>query len=315
MDNYLWGGNRPFNAYSSYMKKTYGQRLQKLSIDAGFTCPNRDGKVGKGGCTFCLNAAFNPSYCQKYDSITKQLDEGILFHKWRYKNVSSYLAYFQSYSNTYAPIEELQKKYEEALSHKDVVGLVIATRPDCVDNEKLDYLQKLSENHIIIMEYGIESCYDKTLSYVNRGHTFSTTVKAIEETSKRGIKVGGHLIFGFPTESLDDMRKEASIVSSLALDTIKFHQLQILQNTPMMKEYEENPQKFHLFSFQDYKDFIISFLETLNPRFVIERFVSEVPPRYNVISTFGNIRNETIVEEIEKQMINTGSYQGKYYKQ
>lgn len=314
MNKYLWDSDRPFNAYSNYMKKVYGKRIQKLSIDAGFTCPNRDGTISKNGCSFCLNDAFNPSYCQRHQSIYQQIEEGIKFHSWRYKKVEKYLAYFQAYSNTYASIDILKQRYEEALSHEKIIGLVIGTRPDCVDNEKLDYLQMLSEKYEIIVEYGIESCYDKTLKAINRGHTFSQTVKAIEQTSKRGIRVGGHIIFGLPTETIDDMNKQADILSSLPLHTIKFHQLQILKNTKMMEEYNNNPNAFHFFSFQEYKNFIISFLEKLNPNFVIERFTSEVPPRYNCGPSFGTIRNETIVEEIEKQMIETNTYQGKYYK-
>ncbi|MBO7226394.1 MAG: TIGR01212 family radical SAM protein, partial [Bacteroidales bacterium] len=180
-----WGHERRYNAYSNYFKKHFGGRVQKLSIDAGFTCPNRDGSKSVGGCTFCNNDAFNPSYCQPSKSITQQLDEGIEFHEWRYKKSCEYLAYFQAYSNTYGPLDKMQRLYSEALSHPKVIGLVIGTRPDCIDEQKLDYLQQLSKDYYITVEYGIESCYDKTLKTINRGHDFQTTVEAIKATAER----------------------------------------------------------------------------------------------------------------------------------
>ncbi|MBR1626228.1 MAG: TIGR01212 family radical SAM protein [Bacteroidales bacterium] len=310
---YTWGHNRPFNAYSNYMRKVFSERIQKLSIDAGFTCPNRDGKLSKQGCTFCSNDAFNPSYCRRYESITVQIEEGIKFHSWRYKNVDKYLAYFQPYSNTYASLDVLKARYEEALAHPKIVGLVIGTRPDCVDDEKLDYLAELNEKYHIVVEYGIESCYDATLKWINRGHTFAKTVKAIEETHKRGLETGGHLIFGFPCESRKDMLAEADILSSLPIDNLKFHQLQILDNTPMNEDYLYNKENYKFFSFDEYVEFIISFLERLNPDIIIERFASEVPPRYNIGQSWGSIRNEQIVQKIEQKMISMKTYQGRLY--
>ncbi len=314
MSNYIWQTNRPYNAYSSYMKREYGQRIQKLSIDAGFSCPNRDGKISQNGCTFCTNEAFNPSYCRKYSSISEQIEEGIKFHQWRYKKVKKYLAYFQAYSNTYSNIEVLREKYNEALSHEKICGLVIGTRPDCIDTEKIKYLSELNKKYHIIVEFGIESCYNKTLQAVNRGHTFEQTKDALFLCKEYGLKTGGHIIFGFPSETKQEMLQEADILSALPLNTIKFHQLQILKNTAMAKDYERNPQKYKLFSFEEYKDFIIAFLEKLNPNFVIERFVSEVPPRYNVAISWSSLRNESIVEHMEKEMIRRKTYQGKYYK-
>ncbi|MEE1252036.1 MAG: TIGR01212 family radical SAM protein, partial [Bacteroidales bacterium] len=219
--NYPWGHNRPFNAYSNYFKQKFGQRLQKLSIDAGFTCPNRDGKISFHGCSFCDNNAFNPSYCEKNKSIYQQIEEGIEFHAWRYKNVKNYLAYFQAYSNTYAPLDVLKQRYSEALSHPNVIGLVIGTRPDCISDEILDYLTELQKEYHIIVEYGIESCYDKTLKRINRGHSFAQTVEAIEKTASRGITTGGHIIFGLPGESIEMTQNEAKILSSLPLHSVK----------------------------------------------------------------------------------------------
>ena len=242
-----WGHHRRFNSYNEYFKKTFGQRVQKLSIDAGFTCPNRDGTVGRGGCTFCNNDAFNPSYCQPEKSIRQQIEEGKQFHAWRYRRAIDYLAYFQAFSNTFAPLEHLKKIYDEALAVDGIIGLVIGTRPDCIDDEKLDYFQELSKNHYLIIEYGIESCYDETLERINRGHTFGQSVEAIEKTTSRGIKTGAHIIFGLPGETTAQMMAEAEILSKLPLNTLKFHQLQIVKNTSMALEYLNQPENFTFF--------------------------------------------------------------------
>jgi len=311
---YPWGHSRPFNAYSNYFKIKYGERLQKLSIDAGFSCPNRDGKISFGGCSFCDNNAFNPSYCPN-KTIYQQIEEGISFHSWRYKNVKNYLAYFQAYSNTYAPLEVLKQRYEEALSHPNIIGLVIGTRPDCVDNQVLDYLQELSEKHIIILEFGIESCYNQTLKRINRGHSFEKSVWAIEESAKRGITTGGHLIFGLPGESIEMMLDEAKILSELPLHSIKFHQLILVKNTPIIKDWKENPEDFVFMKFEQYKEFMIDFLEKLSPHIVIERFAGEVPPRFQEGgSNWELLRNETLVQKIEKRMIERNTYQGRLFK-
>lgn len=310
---YPWGHSRPFNAYSNYFRKTFGQRLQKLSIDAGFTCPNRDGTVSFGGCTFCDNAAFNPSYCRRVHTITEQIDEGIAFHSWRYKHVDKYLAYFQAYSNTYASLDKLKRLYGEALSHPRIAGLVIGTRPDCVDEYKLDYLAELSRNYHITVEYGIESCYDKTLKRINRGHDFSLTCKAIGQTRERGITTGGHIIFGLPGESVEMMLAEADILSSLGLNSIKFHQLLLVRDTPMLEDYEQHPDDFVFFSFEQYREFIIDFLERFNPDIVIERFAGEIPPRFQAGPNWDLLRNETLVSKIEQRMKERNTYQGRLY--
>lgn len=311
---YDWQTSRPYNAYSNYFKKVFGQRVQKLSIDAGFTCPNRDGKLGYGGCTFCDNNAFNPSYCQPSKSITQQIEEGIEFHRKRYAKATQYLAYFQPYSNTYADISTLKDKYTEALKHKNIVGIVIGTRPDCVNEEKLDYIAELSEKYYLMLEYGIESCYDKTLKRINRGHTFEQTKWAISQSRQRNINTGGHIIFGLPSETKEDMLNEAALLSSLGLNSLKFHQLQLFKNTAILKDYEKNPQDFHLFEFLEYREFIIDFLERLSPKIVIERFAGEVPPRFRANKGWGDIRNEEVVSLIEKRMIERNTYQGRLYK-
>ena len=195
---YYWGHARRFNAYSEYFRQQFGGRVQKLSIDAGFTCPNRDGTKGRGGCSFCNNNAFNPSYCQPVKSITQQITEGIGFHQKRYPRTIGYLAYFQAYSNTYESLEVLRSRYSEALGRPEVKGLVIGTRPDTVTGEILDYIASLGRDHYVIIEYGLESCYNSTLERVNRGHSFEDSLRAIEMTSSRGIRQGAHFIIGLP---------------------------------------------------------------------------------------------------------------------
>lgn len=307
-----WGDNRRFNSYSSYFTREFGSRVQKISIDAGFSCPNRDGKISTGGCTFCRNDAFNPSYCHPEKSIRQQIEEGVEFHQRRYRRAKSYLAYFQAYSNTYKPLDELEKLYREALSVDGVIGLVIGTRPDCINEETLEMLKSL--NATVILEYGIESVYDQTLARVNRGHDFATAKRAIEITHKYGFHCGGHFIFGLPGETREMMLHAADIISELPLTTVKFHQLQIFKDTKMAEEYLANPSDFHLFTLDDYIEFVIDFIERLNPGLVIERFAGEVPPRYLVSKPWLNLRYDQVLSLIEKRLEERDTYQGKYYK-
>lgn len=288
--------------------------MQKLTIDAGFTCPNRDGTVSTGGCTYCNNSAFNPSYCNPHKSISQQIAEGIEFHAVRYRRAEKYLAYFQAYSNTHAPLFKLQQLYGEALNHPQVVGLVIGTRPDCIDSEKLDYFMELSKTHYIIIEYGIESCYNRTLERVNRGHTYEMAAWAIGETAKRGINVGTHIIFGLPGETRLEMMNEADILSQLPLNTIKFHQLQIIKDTTLEKEYIIHPENFNLFGLDEYFDFITEFLERLNPSFVVERLTSEAPPRFLASPPWGSYRTDQLMTMLEKRLEERNTWQGKKWK-
>jgi uncharacterized protein len=310
---YPWGHQRRFNNYAEYFRALFGERVQKVTIDAGFTCPNRDGLKGLGGCTYCNNDAFNPSYCMPQKSVTQQIHEGVEFHANRYRRASKFLAYFQAFSNTYAPISELRALYHEALSVPGIIGLVIGTRPDCVDSEKLDFFQELSENHYITIEYGIESCYDSTLKRINRGHTFAESVSAIEETAKRGIKTGAHIIFGLPGETRSQMIEEVAMINQLPLHTIKFHQLQIIKDTLMAAEYEHSPDDFQLFEMEEYIEFFIVFLEKLNPAFVVERFTSEVPPRFLAGPGWGMVRTFTLLQKLEKRLEELDTWQGKKY--
>jgi radical SAM protein (TIGR01212 family) len=308
-----WGHERRFNAYSNYFRNIYGSRVQKVSIDAGFTCPNRDGTKGTGGCTYCNNDAFNPSYCQPDKSVTQQIEEGIRFHRWRYSEAVSYLAYFQAYSNTYAPLDMLRRLYEEALDYPGVIGLIIGTRPDCIDEGTLGYLKELSSRCYLAVEYGIESCYNKTLRRINRGHTFEDAVAAVEKSAAFGINTGAHFILGLPGENRDEMFNQVSIISALPLKTVKFHQLQIIKGTVMEKEFRDNPGDFELFTWEEYLSFFISFLERLNPAIVVERFTGEAPPRFLTGVGWGKKRADQIVNLIERRLEELNTWQGRLY--
>lgn len=315
-----WGDNRRFNSYSSYMIKEFGSRVQKISIDAGFSCPNRDGTISTGGCTFCRNDAFNPSYCRPDKSIRQQIEEGIEFHRRRYRRATSYLAYFQAFTNTHKPIDELEKLYRKALAVPDIIGLVIGTRPDCINKEILDMISSIivpigpiRPIKPIIIELGIESPYDHTLARINRGHTFATARQAIELVHSYGFPCGAHLIFGLPGESRDMMLHTADIISELPLTSVKFHQLQIFKDTKMADEYLANPSEFHLFDLDEYIEFVIDFIERLNPNIVIERFAGEVPPRYLVSKPWQSLRYDQVLSLIERRLLDRNSYQGKKF--
>ncbi len=332
---YPWGDNRRFNSYNNYFTKQFGGRVQKISIDAGFSCPNRDGKISTGGCTFCSNAAFNPSYCKPEKSIRQQIEEGIEFHQRRYRRANQYLAYFQPFSNTYKPLEELKSIYNQAFEAIDssqrttqrgndmtskaleipqIIGIVIGTRPDIVNNCILQLLKEIQKTHYVMLEYGVESVYDETLKRVNRGHDFATAERAIRMTADYGIPCGAHFIFGLPGETKAMMLDAANIISRLPLTTVKFHQLQIFKDTPIAEEYLQHPEHSHLFELKEYIDFVIDFVERLNPDIVIERFAGEVPPRYLVSEPWMKLRYDEVLSRIEKRMEERKTYQGRLYQ-
>ena len=300
-----------YNSYIGYFKKTYGERLQKVVVDAGFTCPNRDGLVGTGGCTYCDNAAFHPGYSTAGIPIHEQIDEGIKFHRVRYRKAEKFLAYFQPYSNTYAPLERLREVYEEALSHPLVAGIVIGTRPDCVDEDKLDYLASLARDHVVVIEYGIESVYDRTLQRINRGHSFEDAVRAVEMTAARGLTQGAHFIFGLPGETVGDMLAYAPIINKMPLHSVKFHQLQIVRGTALEREFASHPSDFVTFSLDEYLDFIADLLERLRPDLYIERFAGEVPPRFVNSTPWGLLRNTELIRLLEQRLEQRETYQGR----
>lgn len=307
---YPWGDNEPFYSFSAMMKKKYGRRVQKISVDAGFTCPNRDGTKGVGGCTFCINDAFNPSYCTPTKSVRQQLEEGMEFHRKRYRRAEDYLAYFQAYSNTYKPIEELDKLYHEALKVPGVSGLAIGTRPDCIDTELIDYLANLSKSEIVLLELGVESIYDQTLLRINRGHDFGTSISAIQMAATAGLHVGIHLIFGLPGETKEMMIESAAIISGLPVSSVKFHQLQIIRNTVMEKEFLLNPDIFLQFTLEEYIEFIISYTERINPSIAIERFAGEVPPAFLHKAPWSRLRYDQLLNLIRNEMKSRNTRQG-----
>lgn len=310
-EKYGFPDGKRYNTFVGYFRRKYGERLQKIVLDAGFTCPNRDGKVGRGGCSYCDNAAFHPSYSTPGKSLHQQIDEGIGFHKVRYRTTEHYLAYFQSYSNTYAPLERLRTLYEEALSHPQVVGIVVGTRPDCVDEEKLDYLAELSKRHVVILELGIESCYDVTLERINRGHDFATARRAVKMAAERGLDVGVHFILGLPGETREMMLDSCQLINDLPVRSVKFHQLQIVKGTRMEKEYADCPQDFIRFSLEEYLDFFVDMLERLRPDLFIERFVGEVPPRFVNETPWGLIRNVELLRLLDQRLEARQTWQGR----
>ncbi|MBE6281791.1 MAG: TIGR01212 family radical SAM protein [Bacteroides sp.] len=297
--------------FSAYLSEHFSFKVQKISLNAGFTCPNRDGTVGYGGCTYCNNQTFNPAYCHTDKSVTEQLEEGKRFFARKYSDMR-FLAYFQAYTNTYGELQELKRKYEEALTVPDVVGIVIGTRPDCMPEELLDYLEELNRRTFLIVEYGIESTDNETLHRINRGHTFEQAVQTVCRTAERGIRVGAHIILGLPGETKEMLMKQAGILSKLPLTTLKLHQLQLIKGTRMAMEYEKGPSDFHLFTADEYIDLVIDYVEHLRPNLVLERFVSQSPKELLIAPDWG-LKNHEFTDKVKKRMRERGSYQGKCY--
>ncbi|MCH3980798.1 MAG: TIGR01212 family radical SAM protein [Prevotella sp.] len=287
-----------YNDFGSWIRRMFPYRVQKISIDAGFSCPNRDGSIGRGGCTYCNNRSFNPVYCDRKKSVTAQLIEGKQFFSHKYPDMK-YLAYFQAFTNTYKPIDELKALYEEALEVEDVVGIVIGTRPDCVNEEILDYLEGLSHRTFVMVEYGIESANDETLRRINRGHDFACSRKAVEATHRRGIITGGHIILGLPGEDAEESLRQAPIISSLPLDVLKIHQMQIIRGTELAREYALHP--FHVYSVDEYIDLIIKYIHLLRKDLVLERFVSQSPAEMLIAPKWG-LKNYEFTHLLLKKM-------------
>ena len=310
--DFPWGDTRRFNSGSRFMRQHFGGRMQKLAIDAGFTCPNRDDTCGTGGCNYCLNTAFNPSYCSPQKSITQQLDDGILFHQKRRGKLVGYLAYFQSFSNTYAPLDILKAKYEEALRHPEIQGIIIATRPDCLSESVLDYLEELQQRTFVALEIGMESCRDTTLRRIRRGHDIACAVEAIQRCSAHHLPVGTHLIFGLPGEAPEDWLSDVALINTLPLRHIKFHQLQIFKNTLIEKEFQEHPEEVHRFAPEQYVSFMADYLERLRPELIVDRLAGEVPPKDLAVTTWHHLKYEDIVKQVENELERRNSWQGKY---
>lgn len=303
---------RPYQEFVYFLKEKFPYKVQKISIHAGFTCPNRDGSKGFGGCTYCNNQTFSPNYCHSGKSIAEQLADGIKFFSHKYPGMR-YLAYFQAYTNTYGELDTLKAMYEEALSFPGIVGLIIGTRPDCMPDSLLDYLTELSKDHFVLIEYGMESTSDKTLLRINRGHTHKESEDTIHRTTARGIPVGAHLILGLPGENRKEILHHADIISALPITTLKLHQLQLIRNTRMAHEYEENPSDFHLYTVDEYIELVIDFIEILNPAIYLERFISQSPKELLIAPDWG-LKNYEFTNKINRRIRERNTWQGRLYK-
>ena len=301
-----------YNDYGSFLQKHFAGKVQKISINGGFTCPNRDGSVGRGGCTFCNNQTFNPEYCRTELSVTEQLQEGIRFFGRKYPTMR-YLAYFQAYTSTYDNIDRLIARYEEALSVEGVVGIIIGTRPDCMPSALLDYLSELAQKTFVTVEYGVESTLDTTLQRINRGHDYATAIDAITRTAQAGIITGAHLILGLPGESHDDILSHATRLSQLPLHTIKLHQLQLIKGTVMGNEYITHPEHFEIPDIDTYIDRAIDFVELLRPDIVVERFVSQSPAELLIAPHWG-VKNHEFTARLLRRMRQRDAMQGSKWR-
>lgn len=296
-----------YRDFGSWLRQQFPFKVQKIAVDAGFSCPNRDGRISFGGCTYCDNRTFNPSYCDTRKSVTEQLEEGKRFFARKYPDMK-FLAYFQAYTNTYGSIDHLRTLYEEALAVEDVVGIVIGTRPDCVDDSLLDYLGELATHRFVLVEYGIETANDDTLRHINRGHDFACCRDAVERSHSRGLLTGGHIIIGLPGEDAAESIRQAEVISSLPLDILKIHQLQIIRGTRMAAEYAQSP--FHLYTAEEYMEVIAQYIEHLRSDLVLERFVSQSPADLLVAPRWG-LKNYEFTHLLTHYMERNGMYQGR----
>lgn len=302
---------KSYREFGDFLRTLFPTKVQKISLNAGFTCPNRDGTKGWGGCTYCNNQTFSPDYCQTEKSVSEQLEEGIRFFSRKYPEMK-YLAYFQAYTNTYDAFERLREKYEEALQHPEVVGLIVGTRPDCMPEALLDYFTELSKTHFVMIEYGMESTLDRTLQRINRGHTEAESETAVRRTAERGIYTGAHLILGLPGESREEILHHAEVLSSLPLTTLKLHQLQLIRHTRMAREYAEQPEAFHLYTADEYIELVIDFLERLNPSIIVERFVSQSPKELLIAPDWG-LKNYEFTAKVLKRIAERRTWQGRLF--
>ena len=299
-----------YNTYRPYIKEKLGYRVNKLSVDMGFTCPNRDGNLAVGGCVYCNNDSFVPPYARARFSMDQQITNGMDYLKKRFK-AEKFIVYFQSYTNTYDSVEKLEEMYRNALKYEDVIGIAVGTRSDCIDEEKINMFEKLAKHCYVSLEFGIESIYDKTLEFMNRGHDYQSVLDAIDMSKGRGFEIGAHIIVGMPTETREEMLAMAGEVSSLGIDVFKVHNLHIVRNTPLARMYRKEP--FSLFNFEEYIDFIIEFLERLSPDMVIERLFTDTPHQLLIAPDWGKSHLQ-ILQAIEAELERKDTYQGRLYQ-
>ena len=298
--------SKHYNDYGTWIRSMFPFRVQKISINAGFSCPNRDGRIGQGGCIYCDNRTFNPSYCNSASSIKAQLEEGKKFFSHKYPDMK-FLAYFQAYTNTYESIDKLKSIYEEALGVEDVIGIVIGTRPDCVSDELLDYLGHLNTQTFITIEYGIETANNNTLKLINRGHDFECVKRIVSKTAEKGITTGGHIILGLPGEDSEEIIRQAPLISALPINILKMHQLQVIHGTKLEQMYKEHP--FHLFSPNEYIELIGRYIKLLRKDIVIERFTSQSPKDMLIGPQWG-MKNHEFTNKLIKHLRENNIYQG-----
>ena len=306
----MFPDNKPYRDFADYLAAHFPYKVQKISVNAGFTCPNRDGSKGRGGCTYCNNQSFSPGYGKPTKTITEQMADGVQFFSRKYPEMQ-YLAYFQSYTNTYDSLESLTQKYDEALAYPGVVGLIVGTRPDCMPEELLDYFEALSKITFVLIEYGVESTLNRTLERVNRQHSYEESAAMIRKTAERGIPVGAHMILGLPGESEKEILCHADRLSKLPLTTLKLHQLQIIRYTAMAREYRLLPESFRLFESDEYVDLCVSFAERLHPDIHIERFTSQSPKRLLIAPDWG-MKNHEMTARIIKRFRERETWQGRF---
>jgi radical SAM protein (TIGR01212 family) len=295
-----------YNAFGAYLKRLFGSNVYKVNVDAGFTCPNRDGTIGTGGCIYCNNDSFRPASCKPELDVSEQVRRGINYVASRY-GAKRFLVYFQPYTNTYADTAQLERLYRKALAEPFVVGLAIGTRPDCIDEDKLSLLKELSRDRFILIEYGLQSVYDKTLEFIRRGHYYQTFLEALNKTAKMGIHAGAHIIVGFPTESREEMLAMATTLSELPVGFLKVHQLQVIKDTLLAELFRREP--FYTFTYEDYLDFVIDFLERLSPEIVIQRLFATAPEEI-LIAPLWNKSRQQIITDIQKRMEERDAFQG-----
>lgn len=298
-----------YNSFGPFVKRRFGASVHKVNVDAGFTCPNRDGTLGVSGCIYCNNDSFRPGSCKPALSVREQVRNGISYLRKRY-GADKFIVYFQPYTNTYAPIEELERLYSEALDEPSVVGLAIGTRPDCIDAEKIGLLESLASRHFVLVEYGIQSIYDKSLRFINRGHDYSAFLRALDMTRGRGIEIGAHIIVGFPTETREEMLLMADEVSSLPLGFLKIHQLQIVRDTPLAALFSDRP--FPVFGYEEYLGFVVDFIERLSPGIVLQRLFATAPDDILIAPRWDRSRHE-ILRDIDRLFIGRDTFQGKRF--
>lgn len=300
-----------YNSFGAYIRNRFGAHVHKVNVDAGFTCPNRDGTAGHGGCIYCNNDSFKPGSCRPALSVTEQIDNGIKYLSRRYKT-GKFLVYFQPYTNTYAPVDKLEGLYSEALSDPSVIGLAIGTRPDCIDPEKLDMLERLAKRHFILIEYGLQSIHDRTLAFINRGHDFAAFLNAVDSTrARQNLHVGVHTIMGFPTETRSEMLAMADALNDTGIEFMKVHQLQVIKGTKMAELYER--ERFHVFGYREYVDFMAEFIGRLSPSIVLQRLFAAAPDDILIAPRWDRGRDE-LLRDIDRRLEELDSFQGKFQK-